>query len=99
MGIRTNAKGKQWSKKATINFHSRIFRGFKRPKMANLWRMLRIQSVQVLGLLQILRFWKNEEDIAITVITKPVLDCTAGRGPPPRFVYLPINNADNLDNK
>ena len=74
MGVRARAESEKWSwesatsvlrnvqyEKALINFHSRAFGGFGRPKTVGLWRLLRMRIARVLGRLRVPGFRRNDE--------------------------------------
>lgn len=74
MGTRARAEAEKWGweaatsvlrnvqyEKAMINFHSRAFGGFGRPKTTSVWRLLRMRIARVLGLLRIPGFRKNDD--------------------------------------
>jgi len=74
MGARARTEAEKWGweaatsvlrnvqyEKAMINFHSRAFGGFGRPKTTSVWRLLRMRIVRVLGLLRIPGFRKNDD--------------------------------------
>lgn len=80
MGTRARAEAERWSweaatsvlrneqyEKAMINFHSRAFGGFGRPKTTSLWRLLRMRIARVLGLLRFPGFRKRNDDVASPV--------------------------------
>lgn len=72
MGVRARAEAEKWGweaatsvlrnvqyEKAMINFHSRAFGGFGRPKTTSVWRLLRMRIARVLGRLRIPGFRRN----------------------------------------
>eukprot|EP00581_Thalassiosira_minuscula_P010398 CAMPEP_0183711722 /NCGR_PEP_ID=MMETSP0737-20130205/7151_1 /TAXON_ID=385413 /ORGANISM="Thalassiosira miniscula, Strain CCMP1093" /LENGTH=494 /DNA_ID=CAMNT_0025940289 /DNA_START=122 /DNA_END=1606 /DNA_ORIENTATION=- len=74
MGIRARAEAEKWGweaatsvlrnvqyEKALINFHSRAFGGFGRPKTTSVWRLLRMRIARVLGRLRIPGFRRNDD--------------------------------------
>jgi len=73
MGVRARAESEKWSwesatsvlrnvqyEKALINFHSRAFGGFGRPKTVGIWRLLRMRIARMLGRLHVPGFRRNE---------------------------------------
>lgn len=74
MGVRARAEAEKWGweaatsvlrnvqyEKALVNFHSRAFGGFGRPKTVGLWRLLRMRIARVLGRLRVPGFRRNRE--------------------------------------
>lgn len=72
MGVRARAEAEKWGweaatsvlrnvqyEKALVNFHSRAFGGFGRPKTVGLWRLLRMRIARVLGRLRVPGFRRN----------------------------------------
>jgi len=72
MGVRARKEAQKWGweaatsvlrnvqyEKALINFHSRAFGGFGRPKTSSVWRLLRMRIARVLGRLRIPGFRRN----------------------------------------
>jgi sulfoquinovosyltransferase len=73
MGVRARTEAEKWGweaatsvlrnvqyEKALINFHSRAFGGFGRPKTTSVWRLLRMRIARVLGRLRIPGFRRND---------------------------------------
>ncbi|KAL3770416.1 hypothetical protein ACHAW5_002333 [Stephanodiscus triporus] len=72
MGTRARTEAERWGweaatsvlrnvqyEKAMINFHSRAFGGFGRPRTTSVWRLLRMRIARVLGRLGIPGFRRN----------------------------------------
>jgi len=73
MGVRARVESEKWGwesatsvlrnvqyEKALVNFHSRAFGGFGRPKTVGIWRLLKMRIVRVLGRLRVPGFRRNE---------------------------------------
>lgn len=74
MGVRARTESEKWGweaatsvlrnvqyEKALINFHSRAFGGFGKPKSVGLFRLLRMRIARVLGRLRIPGFRRNDD--------------------------------------
>lgn len=74
MGARARTEAEKWGweaatsvlrnvqyEKALVNFHSRAFGGFGRPKTVSVWRLLRMRVARVLGRLRIPGFRRNDD--------------------------------------
>lgn len=79
MGVRARAEAEKWGweaatsvlrnvqyEKALINFHSRAFGGFGRPKTTGVWRLLRMRIARLLGRLRVPGFRRNAD------VTSPI---------------------------
>lgn len=73
MGVRARVEAEKWGweaatsvlrniqyEKAMINFHSRAFGGFGRPKTTSMWRLLRMRIARVLSRLRVPGFRRND---------------------------------------
>lgn len=72
MGVRARTEAEKWGweaatsvlrnvqyEKALINFHSRAFGGFGRPKTKSVWKLIRMRIARVLSKLRIPGFRRN----------------------------------------